>query len=153
MCDDGLMEPGTPITFRPPSALDVAAALAVALDADDFVAVGSLLDADVIYRVGDDEHRGPAAVVESYRSGSELARRLFDFVEFSHTIVGLVAERTARIDFADLLHVGVESLEHHSVQDVIVGVDGQVVLITDQPLDGERARVAAFMDRHGLTHE
>ena len=62
--DDRLMEPDTPIPFRPPSAVATAAALAVALDADDFVAVGSLLDDDVVYRIGDDEHRGPAAVVE-----------------------------------------------------------------------------------------
>lgn len=128
-------------------------ALATALDADGFDALPPMLDDDVVYRIGGDEHRGPAAVVASYRSGSALARRLFDLVEFSHRIVGTVADRTVRIDFADILHAGGEQLEHHSVQDVVVGDDGRVLSITDRPVEGERARVGAFMERHGLTRE
>jgi ketosteroid isomerase-like protein len=132
-----------------PAVLATAAALATALDADDFTAVEALLHPDVTYRIGGDEHRGPAAVVDSYRNGSALARRLFDRVVFDHTIVGLVGDRTARIDFVDALEVAGDVLEHHSLQDVTVAADGSVVAIVDHPVEGEAACLEAFLARHG----
>lgn len=132
---------------------DIASRFATALDGDDFAGLLPMLDDDVVYRIGNETHRGPSEVIASYRSGSELARRLFDRVEFSHRIIGTIAERTVRIDFSDILHVGDEQLEHHSIQDVVVGDDDRIESITDRPVAGERERVDAFMARHGLTRE
>jgi limonene-1,2-epoxide hydrolase len=131
--------------------LDVVAAFARALDADDFDALLPMLADDVVYRIGDSEHHGPTAVVRSYRSGSELARQLFDVVAFSHEIVGPIADRTVRIDFVDMLRVGDDQLIHHSIQDIQVDVVGRIVTIDDVPIDGERERVDAFLTRHDLT--
>jgi len=128
-------------------------ALASALDADDFESLVTMFDKDVVYRIGDGEHHGPAAVVASYRAGSALARRIFELVEYSHEIVGLVGARMVRIDFADTLHANGEQLDHHSIQDVEVGDDGRIVSITDQPVEGQRERDDAFMARHGLTRD
>ena len=134
-----------------PVTSDIAAAFATALDSDDFDALLPMLDDDVVYRIGTEDHHGPRAVVASYRSGSQLARSLFDRVEFSHRIVGTVAERTVRIDFSDVLHVSDDRLEHHSIQDVVIGGDGRITSIADRPVPGERERVDAFMARHSLT--
>jgi hypothetical protein len=137
----------------PEEELEIAAGFAQALDADDFETLLPMLAIDVVYRVGEAEHHGPAAVAGSYRAGSELARRLFDVVTFSHQIVGVVGGRTVRIDFVDTLRVGDEELEHHSVQDVRIDEAGRIATITDVPLDGERERVDAFLKRHGLTRD
>lgn len=133
-----------------PDVLAAVEALADALDADDFGSVESHLHPQVTYRIGGTEHCGPRDVVASYRAGSALARRLFDRVEFAHTIVGLVGERTVRVDFVDVLGAGGDALEHHSVQDVTVDADGSVVEIVDHPVEGEAARLEEFLARHGL---
>jgi len=136
---------------RPTKPVDVAVALATALDADDFDSLLAMFDDEVVYRIADDEHHGPEAVVASYCAGSTLARRIFEQVEYSHEIIGLVADRTIRIDFADKLHANGEQLDHHSIQDIEVGEDGRIVSVTDRPVEGQQERVDAFMDRHGLT--
>lgn len=131
----------------------VVGAFAAALDADDFESVTEMVDEEVVYRIGDVVHRGPAAVVASYRDGSALARRIFERVEYSHEVVGVVGVGTVRVDFADTLHAGGETLDHHSIQDVEVGRDGRIVSITDLPVERERDRVDAFMARHGLSRD
>jgi hypothetical protein len=80
-----------------------------------------------------------------------MARGLFDRVDFDHRLVGLVAPRTVRVDFSDRLEVGGDVFDHHSVQDIEVGDDAAIVSIVDQPVDGQRERLDAFMKVHGLT--
>ena len=87
----------------------------------------------------------------SYRTGSELARRLFDSVGFDHTIVGSADESTVRVDFSDLLRMRNETFEHHSVQDITVHPDGKVATIVDLPVVGQRERLDAFMNRHDVS--
>ena len=132
------------------SALDTVKRLASALDADDFARVEACLHPDVDYRTDGATHHGPAAVVASYRAGSELARTLFDQVHFAHTIVATTDGPTIRVDFSDLLQVRGATFEHHSVQDITVDPSGKVVTIVDQPVAGQRERLDAFMGRHGL---
>ena len=55
---------------------DIASRFATALDGDDFAGLLPMLDDDVVYRIGNETHRGPSEVIASYRSGSELACRL-----------------------------------------------------------------------------
>lgn len=131
--------------------IDTVSILAQALDGDDFVTVRSLLDPDVTYGIGGELHRGPDAVVQSYSAGSAMARELFDQVDFDHTLVGLVAPRTVRVDFSDRLEVAGDVFDHHSVQDIEVGDDAAIVSIVDRPVDGQRERLDAFMKDHGLT--
>jgi hypothetical protein len=129
---------------------EVAGRLARALDADDFDAVRLLLHPDVTYRIGAHEHRGPDDVVQSYAEGSMRARTLFDRVDFEHTVIGLVNDRTVRIDFSDRLQLGEDVLVHHSVQDIEVGPDLTVVSIVDRPVAGQREQVDALLMSHGL---
>ena len=148
------MDDGATTAERQPGEVDpvrVATAFATVLDADDLDSLVTMLSDDVVYRIGDAVHRGPDAVVASYRDGSALARTIFEQVTYSHDIVGLVGARTVRIDFADDLAEGGEDFDHHSIQDVEVGRDGRIVAITDRPVEGQRAQLDAFMARHGLT--
>jgi hypothetical protein len=132
------------------AALEVVSTLAKALDADDFGRVEACLHPEVTYRINGATPRGPSAVVKSYRTGSELARSIFDHVEFEHDIVGFVERDTIRVDFSDLLEANGESFEHHSVQDITVDPSGTVLSIVDQPVAGQHTRLDEFMNRHGL---
>ena len=132
------------------SPLEVARRLARALDADDFDAARLLLHSDVTYRIGADEYRGPDDVLRSYSEGSTRARTLFDRVDFDHTVIGLMNDRTVRVDFSDRLEVADDVLVHHSVQDIEVGPDSTVISIVDRPVVGQRERIDAFLISHGL---
>ena len=120
---------------------------ATALDGDDFERVARHLHGDVVYVIGGVTHRGPDAVVESYRQGSATARRIFDQVEFTHSIVSRDND-TFRVDFSDRLTAGGEAFDHHSVQDITVDRHRLVTRIVDQPVDGQRTRLDEFMSRH-----
>jgi hypothetical protein len=130
--------------------IDAVVLLARALDADDFVTVRSLLDPDVSYRIGTELHRGPDTVVQSHWEGSGMARQLFDRVEFDHTVVGLIGDRTVRVDFSDRLEVAGDVFEHHSVQEIVVGDRSAIVSIVDQTVAGQRERLDSFMKDHRL---
>jgi hypothetical protein len=128
--------------------LTTVAGLALALDRDDFAGVIQHLHPDVVYEIGGVTHRGAAEVVESYRSGSASARKIFDHVEFDHSVVGPVGDRTIRVDFADRLTADGEQFEHHSVQDITVDLTDRVTRIVDRPVEGQRSRLDEFMSRH-----
>ena len=120
---------------------------AAALDGDDFEHVARLLDDDVVYLIDGVTHRGPDAVVASYRQGSAAARRIFDHVEFTHSVVSRDGD-TFRVDFSDRLTADDEAFHHHSIQDITVDRHGLVVGIVDQPVVGQRDRLEEFMARH-----
>ncbi len=74
-------------------------------------------------------------------------------MEYSHEIIGLVGERTVRIDDADDLSIHGEHFRHHSIEDVEVGRDGRIVTIIDRPVEGQREQVDAFLARHGRSRD
>jgi hypothetical protein len=125
--------------------------LADALDADDFDAVHRLLDPDCVYEVGGDRHVGRHEVIASYRSGSQLGRELFDEIRFSHEPVVAIAGGRFRVRYLDHLRAGEEMFVHVSEQDVTATPDGGITRIVDRTDPAERARLDAFMARHGIT--
>ncbi len=131
-------------------ALATVSDLASALDNDDFARVARHLHRDVVYTIDGITHRGPEAVVESYRNGSATARRIFDHVEFSHSVVWHDHD-TVRVDFSDRLVADGDVFHHHSLQDITVGRHEQVTSIVDQLVDGQRAALDDFMTRHTLS--
>ena len=137
------------VTHDGDRALATVSDFASALDNDDFARVARHLHRDVVYTIGGITHRGPKAVVESYRNGSATARRIFDHVEFSHSIVWHDHD-TVRIDFSDRLGADGDVFHHHSIQDITVGRHGQVTSIVDRPVDDQRAALDDFMARHEL---
>jgi hypothetical protein len=127
----------------------VVAELADALDADDFDGVQRRLANDCVYRIGGQRHVGPEAVVASYRDGSQLARRLFDKVIFTHEIVSEPSADSVLVDYRDELIAGGEWFSHRSRQRITVE-GGLVSRITDIPIPGEKEALAAFMQRHQI---
>lgn len=121
--------------------------LARALDADDYETARSTLASDVRYEVKGDILRGADAIVDSYRSSSEQAHRIFDEVGYDHEISN-EHEGTYTIDYTDTLTIADETHVHRARQLVTVE-DGMVARIVNVELNGEAASVDSFMARHG----
>lgn len=127
---------------------ETAERLAHALDIDDYATAASLVADDCVYTIRDKTLIGPE-IVESYRKASEQANETFDEVGFAHAIVGEVGKHTFRIHFFDELVIGGERIVHVSEQDVTVHPDRGVVRIIDNPVEGERQKLDAFLKDHG----
>ena len=78
------------------SPIEYVEALAQALDDDDYMTAASTMAEHVEYSIGDQLIHGPQAVVASYRTSSEMARRLFDQVGFGHEIVPISSLQAIR---------------------------------------------------------
>ena len=134
------------------SPAEVAERLANALDHDDYETAASVLADRVRYSIGDEALVGREAVVESYRTASEMAHRLFDRVEYGHSVFATDTPNTFRISYSDKLTLGDESLTHMAEQQVTVADEG-VTRIINVELPGEREAVDAFLERHGLSRD
>lgn len=132
---------------------EVAERLATALDQDDYQTVASVLAEEVRYSIGEEVLVGREAVVESYRTASEMAHRLFDQVEYGHTVFTTDDPNTFRISYTDTLTIGEESLTHMAEQHLTVATEEGVTRIVNVDLPGEREAVDAFLERHGLSRE
>ena len=123
--------------------------MATALDHDDYEGAHGLLHPEVVYEIGEETLHGPDAVVESYRSSSEMAHGLFDTVGYGHEIVETEGP-TFTVRYRDVLTVDGETHTHFARQEMTVGSDRTVARIVDRPVPGERAKVDEFMARHDL---
>jgi len=132
---------------------EVAERLAIALDQDDYETVASVLAEEVSYSIGEDVLVGREEVVGSYRAASEMARRLFDRVEYGHVVFATDDPDTFRISYSDRLTIGDESLTHMAEQHVTVAMEEAVTRIVNVELPGEREAVDAFLERHGLSRD
>lgn len=133
------------------SPIDLVERLAVALDGDDYPTAASVMAERVRYTIGDQELTGPDAVVASYRTASEMAHRLFDQVEYGHSVIPTDDPHTFRVSYSDTLTVAGETLRHMAEQEVTVAPDAGVVRIVNVELPGEKEKVDAFLERHGLS--
>lgn len=124
--------------------------MATALDHDDYEGAHGLLHREVVYEIGDESLYGPDAIVESYRSSSEMAHDLFDTVGYGHEIVETDSP-TFTVRYRDVLTVDGETHTHFACQEITVSPDRVVTRIVDRPVPGERAKVDEFMARHNLT--
>lgn len=135
------------------SPIELAETLARALDADDYTAAASTMAEDVEYTIGDESFRGPDAVVASYRAASDMAHRLFDQVRYDHQVMTTADRNVFRISYSDELTVGDETLGHKAEQHVTVTPGVGVIRIVNVDVAGEKEKVDAFMERHGLSRD
>jgi hypothetical protein len=136
-----------------PSPNELVETLADALDGDDYVSAASVLSDQVEYHVGDRLLRGPKEVLASYRQASEMAHRMFERVEYGHRVIPTTDPTTFRVSYTDSLTVGGETLVHHAEQHVTVASGKAIVRLVNVELPGEREKVDAFLERHGLSRE
>lgn len=127
--------------------------LAQALDDDDYVTAASVMADNVEYTIGDEKLHGRDAVIDSYRAGSEMARRIFDRVDYSHEVVPTDDPRVFSISYTDALTASGETLTHMVEQIVTVRPGDGVARIRNVDLPGEAEKVDDFMKRHGLSRD
>ncbi|HEX6299239.1 MAG TPA: hypothetical protein VF148_02090 [Acidimicrobiia bacterium] len=135
------------------SPTDVVERLADALDRDDYVTAASLMADRIEYIIGEQEKSGPEAVIASYRDASQMAHRLFDRVEYGHHVMPTHDPNTFQVSYSDTLTVAGETLKHMAEQHVTVAPAEGVVRIVNIEVPGEREKVDAFMERHGLARD
>lgn len=135
------------------SPIDIVSRLAEALDRDDYETAGSAMADRVEYSIGDQVLVGPEAVVDSYRAASEMAHRLFDRVEYGHRVMTTDDPNAFRVSYSDTLTISGETLKHMAEQHVTVAPGEGVVRIVNVEVPGEREKVDAFLERHGLSRD
>jgi len=123
--------------------IDIAARFAVALDEEDYAAARALLDEQCVYTISDDTHRGPDAIVASYKDNGDAASQKFDEITYG-SAVRPGDDGWIIIAFTDDLRYGEHTLHHVCEQWVKVNDAGRICRIEHHDLPGERERLAAF---------
>lgn len=129
--------------------LQIARQFAQALDAEDYPAARALLADGCVYTIRGETHRGPEAIVASYRANGDSGRETFDAIEYESRVEPL-NETTAVIRFVDhLTHRG-ERFTFECEQRITVNEAGRIDAIEHIDLPGQREAFTAFMQRVGL---
>jgi hypothetical protein len=127
----------------PHAASFIAGQFAAALDAEDYAAAFALLAEECLYDVGGALHSTRLAIIESYRTSADDARRRFDEVEYL-SAVEAAADDAAVVTFIDRLRLGDHWHEHRCRQHIAVNHRGLITAIAHEELPGEREHLAAF---------
>lgn len=127
--------------------MEAAMGLAKDLDAENYQAAEIRLAVGCIYKFRGRTIKGPRAIMGSYRSNGEKARRQFDEVVYQSSVVPLSANE-ARIEYIDRLTIAGDTHVHRCYQRVCIDGDGLVCGITHVDLDGQREALQQFLDRH-----
>lgn len=125
--------------------VDLVTRFARALDGEDYPTVRRLLHDDCEYVCRGETHRGPEAIVESYRSNGDAGRSEFESIVYESTVRG-VDERTAVVRFVDHLERAGERFTFESEQ--VVDAEGdRIVRIEHVDLPGRCEALEAFRNR------
>ena len=122
---------------------------AKALDEDDFESAKAYLAQNCQYSVGEKDLRGPEAVIQSLREGSDKAKRIFDQVDFGSEILGIDGNDVT-VQFTDLIQIKGQSLVYSSRQHLEFGKDGLIVRIVHEEIPGELEALEAVLNRLGV---
>ena len=122
---------------------------AKALDEDDFESAKVYLARNCQYSVGGKELHGPEAIIQSFREGSDKAKRLFDQVDFGSEILRVDGNRVT-IQFTDLIQFKGQSLVYSSKQHLEFGEDGLIVRIVHEEIPGELEGLQALLKKLGV---
>lgn len=132
-----------------PVRMAIAGRFAAALDREDYEAATGLLRADCVYVIRGETHRGPAAIIDSYRGNGDTAARVFDRVEYE-SAVGQSGDGWPVITFTDHIRHAGRPHTHVCEQRLCVDENGLIGRIEHHDLPGERERLAEFKQSVGL---
>lgn len=121
---------------------------ATALDNDDYETAARCMEQDAVY----DDNGGKTivgrdAILESFRGASEWGRSNLDRLTFSHEIDDATP---LQIRLIDVLAYGGEELALEHTMHLLLSDRGLISAVRVAYPPGERDRVAAFFERHGL---
>lgn len=127
----------------------IAAAVAQALDADDFDAARLHLDEACEYTIGESRLVGPDAILASYAENTRRAHAAFEAVRY-RSEPGAADGATVTMHYVDELEFGGERHVHQCRQHLTIGPGGRVVRIVHEEIPGEHDALVAFVERHGI---
>ncbi|MBN1830700.1 MAG: GNAT family N-acetyltransferase [Deltaproteobacteria bacterium] len=122
---------------------------AKALDEDDFESARMYLSRICQYSVGKKELHGPETIIQSFREGSDKAKRLFDQVDYGSETLRIEGNRVT-VQFTDLIQVKGQSLVYSSRQHLEFGEDGLIVRIVHEEIPGELEALQSLLKRLGV---
>ena len=122
---------------------------AKALDEDDFESAKAYLAQNCQYLVGKKDLHGPEAIIQSFREGSDKAKRVFDQVDYGSEILGIDGNRVTT-QFTDLIQIKGQTLVYSSRQHSEFGEDGLIVRIVHEEIPGELEALEAVLKRLGV---
>jgi len=122
---------------------------AKALDEDDFESARVYLAQNCQYSVGGKEVNGPEAIIQSFREGSDKAKRIFDQVDYGSEILR-VDGNSVTIQFTDLIQIKGQSLVYSSKQHLKFGEDGLIIRIEHEEIPGELETLQTLLKRLGV---
>lgn len=131
-----------------PDQISTAAALAKALDREDYESARQLLAEDCRYEIRGEVLEGADAIIESYRSNGDSGNERFDRVEYESAVEAI--ESGARINYTDRITKAGETHVHRCAQEVRANAEGLIEFIRHVDLEGEREALQAFCERHGV---
>jgi GNAT superfamily N-acetyltransferase len=123
---------------------------AKALDDDDFESAKAYLAQNCRYSIGEKELNGPEEIIQSFREGSDKAKRIFDQVDYGSEILRIDGN-SVTTQFTDLIQIKGQTLVYSSRQHSEFGEDGLIVRIVHEEIPGELEALEAVLKRLGLT--
>jgi ribosomal protein S18 acetylase RimI-like enzyme len=128
---------------------DRAERYAKALDEDDFETAKGCLAKGCRYLVKEKEQQGPEAIIQSFREGSEKAKRVFDQVDYGSEILRIDGNNVT-IQFTDLIQIKGQTIVYSSKQHLEFGEDGLISRIVHEEIPGELEALEAVLKRLGV---
>lgn len=131
--------------------LAVAARFAHALDREDYGAAAACLAPTCEYSIGSEMHRGPEAIIATYRESGEWAAAQLDSVRYESSVRPSVdAPGGAIVTFTDHIEARGHRLAHRSEQRLWFDEAGRIRLIEHVDLPGERDALEVFFAQVGI---
>jgi ketosteroid isomerase-like protein len=129
--------------------LAVVAALARALDAEDYGAARRCLAEDCEYEAPAERILGADRVIASYAGSGAWARRTFDEVRYESAVEPIDADRAAVLFTDYLLRAGGRWHRYRCRQEFTVR-DGRITRIVHREIPEERAALEAYFREAGI---
>jgi len=120
-----------------------------ALDEDDFESAKAYLAANCRYLTGKKDLRGPEAIIQSYREGSDKAKRVFDHVDYGSEILK-IDRSSVKVQFTDLIQIKGQTIVYSSKQHLEFGEDGLIIRIVHEEVPGELEALQATLKKLGV---
>jgi ribosomal protein S18 acetylase RimI-like enzyme len=120
-----------------------------ALDEDDFDSAKAYLARSCRYLKGGKVLRGPETIIQSYREGSDRAKRIFDHVDYGSEILRVDGNRVT-VQFTDLIQIKGQTIVYSSKQHLEFGEDGLIIRIVHEEIPGELEALQATLKRLGV---
>lgn len=127
---------------------DLVERFATAIDTDDYATAASCMEEDAVYdEAGEKKLVGRDAILGYFRSSSEWGKANLESLTYSHEID---EGNPLQIRLIDQLKYGGDEIAVDHMMHVSLSKHGLIAALRLEYPDGERNRVRAFFEHHGL---